>query len=227
MNKNIKSLIENIVNFDVTDYQDEKDSIIDNHTINDSLYKYFPKTKYELQGIIIKKLKENKFGSNGFIRPDLSDINTSLITDMSNLFSAAPTDYLNKSWVDAWLIDELDLSTWNMSNVVNMYAMFYCCSALQKIKFPDCNTSSVTNISNMFFGCTTLIELDLSNFDTSNVTDMSCAFQGCDLLRTLDLTNWSTTNIKYMDDLFDGCLSLENVYTDNIKISDKFNTFKD
>lgn len=48
MNKNIKVLIENTINFDVTDYQDEEDIMIDNQTIYNVLYRYFPKTTDEL-----------------------------------------------------------------------------------------------------------------------------------------------------------------------------------
>jgi hypothetical protein len=48
MNKNIKFLIENTINFDVTDYQDEESTIIDNQTIHNVLYRYFPKTTDEL-----------------------------------------------------------------------------------------------------------------------------------------------------------------------------------
>lgn len=45
------------------------------------IYKYFPKTKKELQTIILKKLEEN------IEEPYLRDIDTSRITSMSGLFS--------------------------------------------------------------------------------------------------------------------------------------------
>ena len=45
------------------------------------IYKYFPKTKKELQTIIFKKLEEN------IEEPYLQDIDTSQITSMTGLFS--------------------------------------------------------------------------------------------------------------------------------------------
>ena len=45
MNKNIKYLIESIVNFNPADYEDDEQNIIDNDTIHNVIHKYFPKTK--------------------------------------------------------------------------------------------------------------------------------------------------------------------------------------
>lgn len=48
MNKNIKYLIEDIVNFNPVDYQDEENDIANNQAISHIIYKYFPKTESEL-----------------------------------------------------------------------------------------------------------------------------------------------------------------------------------
>lgn len=45
MNKNIKYLIEDIVNFDIVDYSDEEPDLIDDQIVTNIVYKYFPKTK--------------------------------------------------------------------------------------------------------------------------------------------------------------------------------------
>ena len=50
-------------------------------------YKYFPKTKLELEGIIRKRIKEE--GNN----VDLNNIDTSNITDMSKLFPGFSPDF--------------------------------------------------------------------------------------------------------------------------------------
>ena len=52
MNKNIKYLIEDIVNFNPVDYSDEEPDLIDDQIISNLVYKYFPKTKEELIKII-------------------------------------------------------------------------------------------------------------------------------------------------------------------------------
>ncbi len=75
-------------------------------------YKYFPKTKKELENIIEQRIKEEGNEVN------LNDIDVSKITDMSYLF--LNTDFNG------------DISNWNVSNVTNMYCMFYNCNKFNK-----------------------------------------------------------------------------------------------
>ena len=67
-------------------------------------YNYHPKTKDELKNIIKQKIESE--GNEC----DLNDIDTSNITDMSNLFAYS---HFNG-----------DISNWNVSNVKNMKYMF-------------------------------------------------------------------------------------------------------
>ena len=67
-------------------------------------YKYLPETKEELKDLIKKRIKEE--GNE----VDLNDIDTSNITDMSNLFKG--TDFNG------------DISKWDVSNVKDMVRMF-------------------------------------------------------------------------------------------------------
>ena len=73
---------------------------------NASKYKYFPESKEELQDILKELIKER--GNNG----DFNDIDTSEITDMSNLFEDM-TDFNG------------DISKWDVSNVISMQGMFF------------------------------------------------------------------------------------------------------
>ena len=95
-------------------------------------YKYFPQTKEELKEIIGKRIKD---GGN---EVDLNNIDVSKITDMSELF--AETDFNG------------DISKWNVSNVKNMYGMFYECESFNQ---------------------------DISTWDVSNVKDYIYAFDSC------------------------------------------------
>ena len=76
-------------------------------------YKYFPKSKEELQDIILKRIKDE--GNE----VDLNDIDVSKITDMSNLF-------------DRTLFNG-DISRWNVSNVTSMEQMFYFCKNINNV----------------------------------------------------------------------------------------------
>ena len=84
---------------------------------------------------------------------------------------------------------ELDLSSFDTSNVTNMGFMFYNCSKLTSLDLSNFNTSNVTDMGSMFQFCSKLISLDLSNFDTSKVTDMSSMFAYCSSLISLDMSN--------------------------------------
>ena len=75
---------------------------------NKPSYKYFPKTKEELKVIIIQLIKERGNES------DFNDIDTSKITDMSELFDDMKEFNGN-------------ISNWDVSNVTDMRAMFDDC----------------------------------------------------------------------------------------------------
>ena len=72
-----------------------------------------PKTKKELQDLLKQLIKER--GNEG----DFNDIDTSEITDMSDLFSIM--DKFNG-----------DISNWNVSNVKNNHKIFYNCPIRKK-----------------------------------------------------------------------------------------------
>lgn len=221
MNKNIKSLIENIVNFDVADYQDEKDSIIDSHTIHNALYKYFPETSDELKKLVAARIEKNPKA------PYLLDIETSKIDDMSDLFMAYDNgdevgNYYIKDFELTDQIEILDLSTWDTSNVEDMLRMFCRCYNLKKLNIQNFNTSKVKSMVCMFCYCQSLEKLDLSNFDTSNVTDMEDMFWDCRTLKELDLSNFDTLNVTNMSEMFGACTNLNklSIPFDTSKVTD-------
>lgn len=113
-------------------------------------------------------------------------------------------------------LEELDLSTWNTSNLINCSEMFNDCNSLTTLDLSNWNTSSVTTMYMMFAMCSSLTTLDLSHFDTENVTDMTAMFGGCSSLTTLDLSNFNTTNVtQTMNQMFNNCNSLTSVTLNN------------
>ena len=75
-------------------------------------YKYFPETTEELRDIIKQRIETEGKEAN------LNDIDTSKITDMSNLFREL--DFNG------------DISNWDVSNVTNMGSMFYKCKSFNQ-----------------------------------------------------------------------------------------------
>ena len=108
-------------------------------------------------------------------------------------------------------ITSFDLSSFDTSNVTNMYYMFYSCSGLTSLDLSNFDTSNVTNMSSMFGSCRSLTSLDISKFDTSNVTNMSSMFGSCRSLTSLDLSNFDTSNVTRMEYMFYICTNLTSL----------------
>ena len=120
-------------------------------------YKYFPKTKKDLKDIIFKRIEAE--GNE----VDLNDIDVSKITNMTSLFEG--TNFNG------------NISQWDVSNVTNMYAMFYNCKTFNQ---------------------------DISSWDVSNVTDMIYMFYRCEAFNQ-DISSWDVSKVKYFNDIFYKC----------------------
>ncbi len=114
---------------------------------------------------------------------------------------------------------EIDLSSFNTSNVTNMSYMFYSCSSLTNLDLSSFNTSNVTNMISMFYNCKSLTSLDLSSFNTSNVTYMNSMFSHCSSLTSLDLSNFNTLKVTSMQQMFSTCSSLTSLDLSNFDTS--------
>ena len=130
---------------------------------------------------------------------DLSGLDTSDVTNMSNMFSYC------------WSLTSLDLSPLDTSNVTNMSSMLRGCSRISSFDLSPLDTSNVTDMSYMLSGCSKLISLDLSSFDTSQVESMGGMFDGCSRLASLDLSSFDTSNVTGMSRMFYGCSSLASL----------------
>ena len=139
------------------------------------------------------------FSGWGFTKIDLLNVDTSMVTDMSYMFSYC------------YSVLELDLSMFNTSNVTNMASMFLTYGTeLQIIDLSSFDTGKVTDMAYMF-SYLTLVNLDLSNFNTSSVTNMSNMFELCTNLTSLDISNFDTSNVTNMSRMFGNCIELINV----------------
>ena len=124
----------------------------------------------------------------------------------------------NYMFHDCYRLTNLDLSNFNIENVINMRSMFCGCQSLINLNLSNFKTKNVTNMRNMFYGCNKLTNLDLSNLNTENVTNMRSMFCGCHSLKILNLSNFNTEKVTNMGDMFYSCNNLTNL---NLS---KFNT---
>ena len=109
---------------------------------------------------------------------------TSGITDMSELFR------------DLAEFNE-DISTWDVSNVTNMLAMFL--GTLFNYPLENWEISKVTSMEGMFIYSS--YNQPLNNWDVSNVTNMAAVFLGADSFNQ-PLDNWDVSNVTNMGQMF-------------------------
>jgi len=150
-----------------------------------------PQDKTELQTAVDKWIEDKTTASVDYGQINTWD--TSLVTDMSNLFE-------NKATFN----DEI--SSWDTSNVENMSYMF---SKAENFNQPlnDWNTSNVTDMRHMFNGYSengviiySSFNKSLNNWDVSNVKNMSNMFMMSIFNQNID--NWDVSNVQFMNWMF-------------------------
>ena len=143
---------------------------------------------------------------------DINTWDTSLITDMSQLFQSK--SYFNSN-----------ISSWNTSNVTNMGSMFYNTAAFNQ-DIGGWNVSNVTNMSNMFL-FNGAFNQDIGSWNTSNVTIMNVMFFGASVFNQ-DIGGWDTSKVTIMDSMF----SYASAFNQNIggwntsNVTDMHNMFQ-
>ena len=180
-------------------------------------YEYYPETKKELIKNIVEVFNSGK--------TNLNCIDTSKITDMSNLFDSGNYNKsLDNIDISKWNVSNVkymqfmfdgyenfncDLSKWDVSNVENMKGMFSWC-----IKF-NCdlskwNVNNVTNMDFMFDNCKNF-DCNLSNWDVHNVISMKYMFANCVNFKAEGIEKWNINKVKHMDFMFDNCMKLKKI----------------
>ena len=124
-------------------------------------YKYFPKTKVELQHIIMDKFNE---GNN--YEMDLNDIDTSEITDMSGIFGGFSTKDITKI--------KPDVSKWNTSNVTDMTGLFHNLASFN-CDISKWDVSKVKSMKLMFWACSEFNQ-DISDWNVKSLKDINSMF---------------------------------------------------
>ena len=164
---------------------------------------------------------------------DLSNFDTSKVTDMHNMFygmsnlTTLNVSHFNTSKVtdmslmfhDVRNLTSLNLSNFDTSKVTDMHNMFYGMSNLTTLNLSNFDTSKVTSMGLMFYGMSNVTALDLSNFDTSKVTDMGNMFYSMTNLTSLNLSSFNTSEVTNMGFMFYGIPNLTSLDLSNFDTS--------
>ncbi|TEY03869.1 BspA family leucine-rich repeat surface protein [Campylobacter sp. US12a] len=174
--------------------------------------KYQPENKNELL-----KLVNN-------LNIHLGDIDTSKITDMSELFkNSTRTDF---SGIEKWDVSSVvnmrgmfsgckffneDIETWDVSHVVDMAFMFSGCENFNQ-PLDKWEVSNSRNMAFMFSGCENFNQ-ELNFWDVSRVENMHHMFEECHSFDQ-DISSWNTSNVENMAGMFWGCESFNQPLND-------------
>lgn len=190
-------------------------------------YKYTPKTKNELEALILRK------------DIYLGDIDTQYITDMSYIFYCSQRENSNFSGIELWNTSNVtnmeymfaktsyfnkDISSWDVSSVESMKSMFWRAesfnqplelwnvSKVRNMNAMFCETLSfnqplnkwnVSNVQDMafLFSETAVFNQPIGDWNTSSVTTMKCMFSLAKAFNQ-DISNWNVSNVKNMCRMF-------------------------
>ena len=150
-------------------------------------------------------------GLTNIIEIDLSNIDTSQVTNMNSMF------------FQCYNLAKITFGNINTSLVKSMSELFHQCKNLQSIDLSQFDTSSVTSLNSTFRNCEKLTSIDVSNFNTHNVENMLDLFSNCYKLTSADLSNFDTSKVTNMRGIFYRnyklkYLDLQNFNTSSVNI---------
>ena len=186
-------------------------------------YEYFPKTKKDLIYNIKNLVKQDIY--------DFNCIDTSEITDMSNLFNDIPVE--RNFDISKWNVKNVkdmsgmlngcnhfncDLSNWDVSNVENMMGMFSWCKNFEGKGLENWDISNVKRIDMIFNYCVNFDGKSIENWNVSNIQSTRNMFYNCEKLNP-DFSKWDVSKVLDMTKMFFHCTSFEGKGLENWDVS--------
>ncbi len=181
----------------------------------DDGYNYHPKDIVELKASIEEHYNKGIY--------DLNDIDTSEVTNFSELF-VGDENTGNKNFdVSKWNVGKgenftqmfagckkfnCDLSKWDVRNSTIFLSMFYNCNEFNS-DLSNWNVSKCENFSTMFARCYKF-NSDLSDWKVSEGEDFYMMFKDCKNFNS-DLSNWNITDNSNTYAMFNNC-GIEDKY---------------
>ena len=189
MDNNIKYLVEQIQGFELSDYQNDDDTILSPEDIQAYTYSYHPKTNKELRECVKKLLVKGE--------KNLNIIDVSQVTDFSQIFR-------NQDMKD------VDISEWDVSNGEKFDRMFMFTTNCN-IDISEWDVSSGEDFAAMFYGSSSF-NGDLSKWNVSSGVNFNNMFNGCRSFNC-DLSRWKCTSGQSFNNMFCECTSFNQSFT--------------
>lgn len=122
-------------------------------------------------------------------------------------------------------LTEIDVSGWDVSNVVYGYSVFEGCSSLTELDLSNWDISKFNSLRELFSGCTNLRNVFMLNWNSSNCTSAYRTFFDCKNIKLLDFSNWDFKLVTSMNGMIYGCTSLETIIFNNIDLRNINDTY--
>ena len=172
-----------------------KDNILEKLIINQNIgrQKIVVNNKSEIKNIIEEIIEE----TNNEDSINLNHVDVSNITDITRLFRS-------------YRFKHIDISKWNVSNIVNMQYVFP--ETLETINLSNWDVSNVQLTVGMFYNCKNLKEIgDISNWNIKSLKNASDMFNSCSSIKTIDISNWDLSSLDSANRMFYNCRELESI----------------
>ena len=138
-------------------------------------------------------------GCSSLISIDVSNFDTSKVTNMNSMFSGCIK------------ITSLNLNNFNTNLLIDIKYMFKRCLSLISLDLSSFNTLSVSDMEGTFSECAALTYIDINNFKSRSIETMAYMFSGCKLLRTLKFPILISSTLKNVSHMFSDCSSLNSL----------------
>lgn len=144
---------------------------------------------------------------------DLSQLDTSEITNFSNMFEGCSN------------LTSLDLRTFDTSGAYYFNDMFNGCTKLTSVNLSGWDTSNSTHWMRMFKDCTSLRNIDISHFDATYTQNITGMFQGCTNI-TIAIANSNNAidmrNITTYNNFIENIGTVTVRYSSNVRVYNSF-----
>lgn len=164
--------------------------------------------------------------------------------DLAHFKNVKPTDMMNV-FSGCKELCYVDLCVLDLSDVNKYTNLFYNCTSLKSVEFPEdasINKASIYCL-NMYYNCSSIEKIDMTVFSGKNIniasTFSGCSnlksvefgvnkllsfnstFLNCSSLKRVDIKGFDVSGIENMNKLFEGCVALTELI-----LPDDFNTSK-
>lgn len=137
--------------------------------------------------------------------------NLEKIDGIENISITSKCNYINWIFADDENLELPEKLDWDVSGVVYASGVFHNCKKIENLDLTSWNLTKIYTCCKMFYQCENLISIKgMDNWKFTNCRDNSYMFSNCKKLETVgDISNWDMSQTKNVELMFDQCKKLK------------------